>query len=98
DVLLLDRGAEPCRLDLVALDACILEAFLARFDHHVLGVAVPALAEVRAAHAEDDDFVADSGCHCWTPFAAPGARPAQPSKSIARSHAPHRAPSCGPSA
>jgi hypothetical protein len=62
-VLLLDRGAEPGRVDLLALDAGVGQRLLEGLDHQVLRIAVPALAELRAAHAEDDDLVLDAACH-----------------------------------
>ena len=62
-MLLLDRGGEPRRLDLVLLDAGVGDRFLEGLDHEVVGLAVPALAEFGAAHAENGDFVADATCH-----------------------------------
>ena len=36
-------------------------------DDQILGAHVPALAEFRAAHAENGDFVPDAGCHAYSP-------------------------------
>src|SRR5690606_14494897 len=63
DVNLLDRGGEPGGVDAAALDAGVLDALLERLDDQVVGVLVPALPELRAAHAEDRDLVLDAGCH-----------------------------------
>jgi hypothetical protein len=62
-VLLLDRGREPRRLDLLGLDAGVAERFLVGLDDEVLGVGVPTLAEARAAHAENGDLVANAAGH-----------------------------------
>ena len=67
DVLLLDRRAEPRRLDLLALDARVLQRLLEGVDHQVLGVLVPVLAELRAPHAEDHDLVFNACRHCLPP-------------------------------
>ena len=67
-MLVLDGGAEPRRLDLVALDAGVLRRLLEGLHHQVLGIGVPALTELRAAHAEDDDLVLDSGSHGKSPL------------------------------
>ena len=62
-MLLLDGGGEPGGLDLAGLDAGIAHGLLEGLHHQILGVAIPPLAEARAAHAEDDDLVADAACH-----------------------------------
>ena len=63
DVLLLDGRGEPRRLDLVLVDAGVGDGLLEGLHHQVVGLLVPALAELGAAHAEDRDLVADAGCH-----------------------------------
>src|SRR5260221_6425164 len=70
-MLLLDRGREPCRVDLAGLDAGVLRRLLIGLDDEVVGVAIPALAELRAAHAEDRDLVPDALGHRQTSFASP---------------------------
>ncbi len=72
-MLLLDRGGEPRRLDLARLDPGIFERLLIGLDHEVVGLAIPALAEFRAAHAEDRDLVPDAAGHDQISFAATGA-------------------------
>ena len=67
DVLLLDRGREPGGVDLVLVDAGVGERLLEGLDHQVVGLLVPALAELRAAHAEDGDLVLDASGHSSLP-------------------------------
>ena len=66
DVDRLDRGGEPRGLDPVLLDAGVGETLGERFDHEVLRLHVPALAELRAPHPEDRDLVLDSTGHGGT--------------------------------
>ena len=54
----------PRRLDLAALDAGIGERLVERLGHQLVGARVPALAEARAAHAEDGDLVLDAALPC----------------------------------
>src|SRR6185312_1507594 len=63
DVLFFDGGCEPGRIDLPGFNTGILYPFGEGFDHQVGGVAFPALAEFRAAHAEDGNLVTNSGGH-----------------------------------
>ena len=63
NALVLVEHAEPCRVDPVALDAGVGDGFGERLDHQVVGAAVPALAEPRAAHADDRNLVADATGH-----------------------------------
>ena len=83
--LFLVEDAEPGGLDAIALDAGIGNRLGKGFEHQVVGAAVPALAETRAAHADDRHLVADAGCHRSV------SRP-WPSRNNGGSRAPHRRP------
>ena len=61
--LFLVEDTEPGRLDSIALHSGIVNRLGKGFQHQVVGAAVPALAETRAAHADDRHLVADAGCH-----------------------------------
>jgi hypothetical protein len=63
DVYAIHRRAVPGRADLALLDAGVLQRFLERFRQQMLGAAIPALAELRAAHADDRDLVLDARSH-----------------------------------
>ena len=63
DVLLLDCGGEPRGVDLLGVDAGVGDSLGVGLHHQVVGLLVPALAELGAAHAEDDDLVLDALCH-----------------------------------
>src|SRR5260221_652004 len=63
DMHLIDRGREPRCLELVLVDARVLQALLVGFEHQFLGAAVPAFAELRATHAENSDLVLDAPSH-----------------------------------
>ena len=63
NALVLVEHAEPCRLDPVTLDTGVGHGFGERFDHQVVGAAVPPFAEPRAAHANDRNLVANAACH-----------------------------------
>jgi hypothetical protein len=71
DMLLLDGGGEPGRVDLLRLDAGVGDRLDIGLDHQVFGVHVPALAEFRAAHAENGDLVANALRHAQPSFAKP---------------------------
>ena len=68
DMDLVDGGREPGCLELILVDARILQAFPVGFEHQLLGAAVPAFAELRAAHAENSDLVFDTTSHCRSPW------------------------------
>ena len=76
DVVLLEADAEPGGLDLPGRDAGIGQRLVERLEHQLVGAAVPALAEARAAHAEDGDLVADAAGHYVLTPSLPGARAA----------------------
>src|SRR5205807_3433239 len=54
------HGAEPVGVDVVLGDAGRVEGGCGRVDQQVLGALVPVLAELRAAHADDGDSIADA--------------------------------------
>ena len=63
DVLLLDRRGKPGGVDLLGVDAGVGDGLGVGLHHQVVGLLVPALAELGAAHADDDDLVLDAFCH-----------------------------------
>ena len=70
-MLLLDRRREPRGVDLAWSRCRHPRRLLIGLDHQVVGIAVPALAEFGAAHAEDRDLVPDALGHRQTSFASP---------------------------
>src|SRR3546814_4211155 len=62
-MVVVKRIAHPGGFGLVALDWRIGERFLKGLDPQIVGAAVPAFAERRAAHADDRDTVLDTRCH-----------------------------------
>src|SRR5689334_18750886 len=69
-MLLLDSSAEPRCLDLVRLDAGVLQRFEIGLDHQFFCARLPTLAELRATHAQNCDLVLDAACHRHFPSAA----------------------------
>ena len=67
NALLVKEHAQPCRTDLIALHARITQRFANGFDHEVVRATIPALPELRAPHADDGDFIADTACHGFRP-------------------------------
>ena len=67
-MLLVHGGGKPGGLDLARLDAGILHRFEIGFNHQLFRAHVPALAEFRAAHAEDCDLVFDARRHANLPI------------------------------
>src|SRR5690242_701920 len=90
-MLFLDCRSEPRGLDLACLDARVRERFEISLDHQLFGAGIPALAEFRAAHAENCDLVLDAGGHAslrlsWKRYIAALSSPGR---------APSRAPGDG---
>ena len=63
DIDIVERIAHPRRLNLTATNLRVGQRLLERVDHQVFGPATPVLAERRAAHAHDRDFVFDATRH-----------------------------------
>ena len=59
----LNRGREPGGLNVVLFDTRVVQAFGERLDHQVERLRIPALAEFRAAHAEDRNLVPNACRH-----------------------------------
>src|SRR4030042_5997972 len=53
-------SAQPGGLDILGLDACVLECLVCRFNKKILHTHLPSFAELRAAHAHYGDFVSDA--------------------------------------
>ena len=62
-----ERIADPRRLDLVALDPGIGQRLGEGLDHQPIGTHIPALAKAGAAHADNGDLVLDTLCHQASP-------------------------------
>jgi hypothetical protein len=60
---LVDMGREPGGVQLAGLDAGVAHGLDIGLDHQIVGPAVPALAELAAAHPQDGDLVADALRH-----------------------------------
>ena len=57
DVDVVERGARPCGIDLLAFNARIGQRFVEGFRHQQMRRHIPTLAEYRATHAKNGDFV-----------------------------------------
>src|SRR5207237_9133046 len=66
------------------IEAGVLVRLVGRLDDHVLGVLVPVLAELRAAHADDGDLVADGVRVHGDPLSAPACTSSSSSASRPR--------------
>ncbi len=67
DIDVVERVAHPRRLDPAARDSGVRQRLLEGLDHQVVGTLAPMLAEVRAAHADDDRLVLDAARHGLQP-------------------------------
>ena len=62
-MLFFDSSGEPSCLNIILLNAGILQRLNEGLDHQVFGIIVPTLAKLSAAHAQNRDLILDSRSH-----------------------------------